>query len=539
MDKIVGFTIAKSKIGHGDIDVFNRGLKLLELKKCGLYVYLWGINDIAACHIDGKYVLSFPAGESLFDRNVVIHFSKEAVVVENDWLGSIPVFYNQKETIISTLCLKALKGREIHPEGLSNFVEFGYSILEQTPFKEVKFMRYFSRLTAGRQGIAVTYKEDPVLKDGLLDKAGGEGEVFAKIKNYVNRGEKATADEIVVPTSGGYDSRLLDFCVEDKSRIRSFTYGISDNQSRSTEVVYARKVAEILGIQWEQIELGGFHQYIKEWFKIYGVSTHLHGMYHIEFYNKILKRHSFGPGATFLSGIFGDVWGGLAAGKIKNYNEIVKLAYAHGANADKNQLKLQHNSSLRKKFFAENQQHLENDKIRIVFLIRLKIILISYLNTIPEYFGFPVWSPFLNFDIALSMLNIPPQRRQKRVWEQDLFKRHNLDVENTTRPQDVRNTLNYQAYRKHRFEPLDISIGEKYFNKNYLAQINKTMRDKPSWLQEILTGIDDKLFKVKGIGSVLRRLGFKPRKHKDILIVFPYYLAKTIEMGLTSRKTAD
>ena len=44
-----------------------------------------------------------------YDRNILISFENDKIIVENDWLGSIPIFYNQKENIISTLsnfCLK-------------------------------------------------------------------------------------------------------------------------------------------------------------------------------------------------------------------------------------------------------------------------------------------------------------------------------------------------------------------------------------------------------------------------------------------------
>ncbi|GAH00653.1 unnamed protein product, partial [marine sediment metagenome] len=291
------------------------------------------------------------------------------------------------------------------------------------------------------------YKEDPVLNEEIFNKTEDERVAFEKIKNYVNSVEDITKDEIILPTSGGYDSRLLNLCINDKSRIRAFTYGISDNQSKSFEVVYGKKLSEILGTQWEQIELGKFNRYIEDWFRLFGISTHLHGMYHIEFYKKILERHSFGENVSFLSAIFGDVWSGnVTVGNITNHKELAKLSYSHGANADRTQLLIPFDDKLRKQFFGKNKLYLKSEKRRIAFLIRVKLILISYLTIVPEYFGFPVWTPFLNFDIAVSMLNIPKERRQGRAWQRDIFREYGLDLESMDLPKNTSNTLDYQAY---------------------------------------------------------------------------------------------
>ena len=531
-NKIIGFTVSKQPISHKDIDVFNVGLKLKTIEKNNFNIYLWGIGDLDKCYLDSKRIsLSFPLHTSLKDRNILIHFKNKDIIIENDWLGSIPVFYNKKEIIVSTLSLKTLKNKEIHVEGLANFVEFGYSALEQTPFKDVKFMRYFSKLVVNQQGITVVYKQDPILNKETFNKVEDEKIVFEKIKDYVNHVEDITEDEIILSTSGGYDSRLLNLCVNKKSRIRSFTYGISDNQSKSFEVVYAKKVCKTLGIQWEQIELGEFNRYVKGWFKLFGISTHLHGMYHIEFYKKILENHSFGGNATFLSAIIGDGWSGnVTCGKITNYNEIIKLAYSHGINAGKTQLLIPLDHKLKKQFFEENKIYLENEKIRITFLLRVKLILLSYLTIVPEYFGFPIWTPFLNLDIAIGMLNLSKERRQKRIWQEDIFKKYNLDIESMNLPRDNSNTLNYEAYMNHHFEPLDIQILSPYFKKSHLESINKIIFRKPSRLQEALRRIISNRY----MKFALKLLGIKYRRYKDILIAYPYYITKTIEMGLKS-----
>ena len=252
MTKIVGFLITKeNKIFN--IDFFNVGLRTLKLEHNGYYVFLWGIGDIENYKINNKYFLSFPINNSLLDRNVLIYLEDENIIIENDWLGSIPVFYNPKEKIVSTLSNLCLKDKTISHEGLANFCEFGYSVFEQTMFEDVKFMRYFSKLIITSNGIKIEYKNDPIHDPSFLDGVTTPDDVIAQMKDYLGKIEKSMDGDIIIPTSGGYDSRMLNYLVDDKSRIRSFTYGISKDQSLSTEVVHAKKLSEIYKTKWEQI----------------------------------------------------------------------------------------------------------------------------------------------------------------------------------------------------------------------------------------------------------------------------------------------
>src|SRR5262245_50754258 len=76
--------------------------------------------------------------------------------------------------------------------------------------------------------LSVEYLDDPL--EQWLGYRLSEDDVIGLIKDRVWDWERAVTGEIIVPTSGGYDSRLLNWCIEDKSRVRSFTYGISENR---------------------------------------------------------------------------------------------------------------------------------------------------------------------------------------------------------------------------------------------------------------------------------------------------------------------
>jgi hypothetical protein len=540
--KIIGFLITKNN-KTPLFDFFNVGLNLVHLSHGSYNIYLWGIGDIESYKIEDKYSLSFPIHSDLLDRNVLISLENDNIVVENDWLGAIPVFYNTKDKIVSTLSNCCLVDKTIHDEGLADYCEFGYSVFEQTIFKDVKFMRYFSKLTISSNSIDTENKNDPVLDESFLEKVTDEDNVIKLMQNYISEVEKNTSGDIILPTSGGYDSRMLNYLVKNKKRIKSFTYGISKNQSLSAEVVYAKKISEIYNTQWEQIELNEYHKYMDNWASIYGFSTHLHGMYHIEFYKKILQKYRF-VDASFLSGIIGDAW--AKYGKFKSVNtylDVINLGYTHGLNLNVKFIELNNRKTNIKNFFNMNKVFLQNEKIKSVYAMRIKIMLISYLAQIPEYFGIPVWTPFLNFKIVKATLNIPDNRRRNRAWQKTFFKKVGLDLENMHLKSISSNKLDYETAKGFEFENIDVNIMKKYINEDRLVQINDHLSDLSSpefdknnipcihklWILNIYEYIKNQILFIPKVGGVLRLLGFRNHYLKAIQ---EYYVIRSIERGL-------
>jgi hypothetical protein len=449
---------------------------------------------------------------------------------ETDWLASQPVFYNEKTGQASHNINDVIDyaNLEFHPEGFNNYLDFGYSVLEQTPIKQVKFLRYSSRLWIDEKGVlSVEYLDDPV--EQWLDHRLFEEDVIDLIRDRVRKWEHSVQGEIIIPTSGGYDSRLLNWCVEDKSRVRSFTYGISDNQAESYEVVYARKLSELLGTCWEQIPLGDFHRYFDDWDRLFGVSTHAHGMYHFEFYQKILpKVEGRNP---FLSGIFGDVWAGSTNfQQMESYRNLRMLGYTHNLNADVNQSVFQPSYELREVFWQENRDKLKDERYQVIFLIRFKIILISYLLRLPAYLGFVPWSPFLDIDICMSMLNLPPERRHGRLWEKKFFQRQGLDLESMNLKATHQNTLDLQALRRIPVKPLDKNLLREVVRSDYIEWINQNIRE-PGQKNKVL----EKLLRVRKIGGALRRLGFTPGTNRQLEAYYAYLVLLPIENLLRKR----
>lgn len=453
--------------------------------------------------------------------------SADQLVFESDWLASNPFFYNDISGFGSENVNDVISSSptvEFHAEGFVNYLQCGFSVLGQTPIKNVKFLPPCTKLYKNinnELSFADTSKET---LHKWFDFRLSENDTIDLIRSRVQEWEASLPSDqyIVLPLSGGYDSRLLLWCLRDKSRVRAFTYGISRNQARSIETVYAKALAKHFNIEWKHILIGDYHNYIPQWYEEFGISTHAHGMYHIEFYQKI--REQIGGTHAFLSGIIGDIWAGSLNQKtITNSNCLQVLCHNHSINASSIHLKLVSDSNLKNRFWTDNRDALSDIRYQTIAAMRLKIILLSYLMRIPQRFVFNSWSPFLDIDIAMAMLNLPSQRRFKRIWQTDFFVKEGLDLENQHLRGSSYNSLNRTALKNISLSPLDERILSSVFDSEYVRFINKHVRS---------TGFNRakaRLLSTRKLGKCLRLMGIKDL---NIEAYYAYLCLKPVEMLL-------
>lgn len=447
------------------------------------------------------------------------------LLFETDWLASRPVFYNEKTghasyTINDVIDLSKI---EFHPEGFNNYLDFGYSVLEQTPIKHVKFLRHSSKLWKDKGRLEVEYLDDPI--DQYLNYKLSENEVIELIRDRVQQWEKSVEGEIILPLSGGYDSRLLAWCIEDKSRIRAYTYGISENQTDSFEVVYASKLSKILGLKWQQIQLGDFHQYFNDWDALFGTSTHAHGMYHIEFYTKILNTVT--GNNPFLSGIIGDAWAGsVNIPRPESAEDVRRLGYSHGLQIDSTTSKFNDDGLLLSNYWEKQKNRLADHRIRVIEAMRFKIILLRYLRDVPLQFGFKWWSPFLDIDICMAMLNLPQERKQERLWQKEFFQKVGLDLESMNLNATRRNTLDLQALNRIPVKALDVFLLKDFIKPEFIEEINKSILNKS---HSPVASITAKLIDKKFIGSFLKKMGLDDIQNAQLKAYNNYVVLLPIE----------
>jgi hypothetical protein len=459
---------------------------------------------------------------------------------ETDWLGSEPVYYNERTGAVSRQIHDVIDYThiEIHPEGFNNYLAFGYSVFGQTPLKDIKYLPHSSHLQKTSSGLSITSLPD--IAEAHLTSTTSEADALDRFAAAVASWEGSFEGEIVLPLSGGFDSRLLNHFITDKTRVRSFTYGTSEPPARSFEVVNARTIATALGEQWEQIDLIDFFSRIDDWERLYGPATHAHGMYQLEFFNLVKERLS--PGAQVLSGIIGDAWAGsVKIPDITSPDELTPLGYSHGMHADVNASLLRGSDTLRQTYFLSHQDHLRDPRWRVLESMRFKMVLLSYLLAVPRSLGLPTWSPFLIPEVALGMLTIDPARRVNRHWQRDFFAQHPaLNVERRLF-KDRKNTLNLQALRTQKpLPPLQVSVLREYVKPAYLEWINTTLARAPKTLahKRLLALPASLCYLFPGIHALPARFGLDPYtlKNEESRALSAYLVLHPIQTVLNMRR---
>lgn len=398
----------------------------------------------------------------------------EELVYESDWLASRPLFYNVKSGAASHNINEVidLAEFEFDPEGFNDYLDFGFSVFEHSPVRDVRLLRHSARLFRGPQGLHVEYLDDPA--SGWLDRQSTVDEVFEVASAKIN--EAAGNDgEIVVPTSGGLDSRLLDSLVGDRSRVRAFTYGVSDDPRRSLEAVKARELVRRLGIRWELIPLGYFHHYLADWDALFGISTHAHGMYQMEFYRRVLGRVA--PGNVVLSGACGEWFAGDDAevrvvDVLRGPDHVLEV-FRYGRMCADSRQSCFKSERLGARQLLEDAPGIRTEMLpRVLTMVRLRMQLLSYLLRVPASLGLRPQAPFIDIDLALRMLTLPAEQRLDRRWQREFFARQGVDLESEAVPGDRRNTLNFQAMRRVPLEPLDVDLLREVVRPEYVRWIN-------------------------------------------------------------------
>jgi len=244
----------------------------------------------------------------------------------------------------------------------------------------------------------------------------------------------------------------------------------------------------------------------------------------MEFYDKIINENELDNNSTLLSGIIGDAWAGsLKTVKISNSKEIKKLAYSHGFSLDTSFYKGTLENKLQNKFFEENKISINDPLIQVVTMMRLKMILLSYLTTVPESFGLRTWTPFLNFDIAVQMLSLPEEMRINRKWQDEFFKEKGLDVETMNLSYSRVNLLNHIGASNYKFSPIKEEVFKGLLNSSKIKKLNKEINKKNKLIEFLFHNLK--------LSSILRRIGVN-KKIGYLKVLSNYYVLKAIEKSI-------
>jgi hypothetical protein len=414
-------------------------------------------------------------------------------VFETDWLGTEPVYYNETTGAVSHSINDVVDfaDLEFDPEGFNGFLDRGYSAFGLTPVRHVKYLAPWSRLTLEDDGRLTieSIADEKGLADRLEDQRS-EAEVIEILRGLVERWERSVEGDIVVPTSGGYDSRLLNLMIGDKSRIRSFTFGVSDRQHDSSEVAKARLLAERLGTRWERVPIGYFNLYIEDWDRIFGACMHAHGMYHLEFFTHVLAR--VGAGRPVLSGWDIDVFSGqdkTAAPPLRRPSDVETLIWRRFCHGDSSQSLLEQTHDVRDAYFEDKRELLASRRMRTVEAVRFRTLWLHFLKRLPEHLGLPTYCPGNDFELATAMLSLPLERRRDRRWVADFFVSQGQSLWQAGGTSSY--WINYYALRHVPPRPLDERLLGEVVKPEYVRWANANVSWKGLWSEglERLQGV--------------------------------------------------
>lgn len=377
----------------------------------------------------------------------------------NDWLNTRPYFYNTKTLRVSNQiddCID-FDNFEWDWAGLTDYLDFGFVVFGNTPIQNVKFIQAGQSLNVDGSNLKIINNPPIKTNNTPANKEEIEHLIMTYLQNTI-----APNDRILLPLSGGFDSRFLATVFKDNfnNEIKAFTFGTTPNQSKCNEVVYASKVSEILNIDHHHIQIKNIFNYAEKWDNLFGVSCHSHGNHQMMFYDTIKKKH--GSFDKVLSGLGGDAWAGkYKIPEIKSPADVVKFGYTHGLSASSDYCN-QKSFNYREKYFNDKRLKLEDPVYRLIEVNKNKTMLLRYLIEVPEYYGSKVISPFADETIARRMLSLPAEERNNRKWQTDHFKSKKLNVEDFVRKTKKRNQLLKVTYAEQQ---------KPYLNSNLLKEI--------------------------------------------------------------------
>ena len=203
-----------------------------------------------------------------------------------------------------------------------------------------------------------------------------------------------------------------------------------------------------------------------------------------------------------MSGITGDSFAGnWDISKLDGPADVRSLGFTRGVHADSGYSQYLVQGSRLTHYWDTQKERLQDKRVCVIEAMRFKIILLCYLVIVPRAFRFRPWSPFLDLDVAMAMINLPTERRRDRIWQREFFEKCGLGFESMDLKASRQNTLDLQAVRRVPVKPLDVTLLREVVQPDYVAWINRNVRY--GWREKMLEG----LFNSDKVEGVLKRLG--------------------------------
>jgi len=235
-----------------------------------------------------------------------------------------------------------------------------------------------------------------------------------------------------VPLSSGLDSRLIaTIGAEEGVNLRTYTWG---PKSPTRDVVYSKKISQVLGLPWKNVELGDQYltEYVKQWADMFGSAMHFHGMYQFPFLNALRSE----PIGKIVSGFVGDSLGGYDTLFQTNYHTPNQRTYYAlpptwafwRAEELKQLFKFPIDDSLEQ--LADEILRLKNN-VSGPWFQRLRFLTLwgrqnhfTYFQSMLSDYWFGVATPYINRTYARFCLSLPRAVLDERRLQLDMMRRY-------------------------------------------------------------------------------------------------------------------
>jgi hypothetical protein len=475
MNKIIGFTITMG----GELQNLTAGriaqqqalkpfadLNRLSINVGPTCLEVWGHNNLSQClHYlpDGSLLVlvGSPLGEFTW-TSIQDSFSKISAPVDfllpwdgrvilvkvdsdgrrwtmwNDWLGSIQVFYLPIDDgyIASTLepvvvATAKLSSREIHLPSLISLLIHGHFLSDWTLYKDMRVIP--PDCVAEWTGREFNYKQYFTVQPSEERWEQGWDDLVDEMHSLLRRAiaEVLSTQSIwILPLSGGLDSRLI-AGVGAEMGIDMYAYTFGGTNSR--DVIYARQVAETLGLPWKHLNLGAEYlvAYGKQWACLFGSAMYFHGMHQMKFLDE-LKTAPSGP---IVSGFLGDALAGYDARMMFEFHgfedrpQIIEEGYIHWSIPEIKQLLKVPTSGALEDLASEIRRSINTvsgarfQQLRYLILWSRQRFFTNFNATLCEYWR-GVATPFLNKAYARFCYSLPRAVLDDRRLFVDMLQRY-------------------------------------------------------------------------------------------------------------------
>jgi asparagine synthase (glutamine-hydrolysing) len=268
--------------------------------------------------------------------------------------------------------------------------------------------------------------------------------------------------QILIPLSGGYDSRLVlaSLIKAGHTNILAYTYG----NANSHEVIIAQKVCEQLHVKWAFVEYNEaiFNEFFSESWELYSNNNHFFsGLPHEQDFfalNELKKRGLLEDKFVAIPGFCGDLLGGsVTAYSPTNFSlegliEFIEKRHFQGQN-----LAIEIPSDFEIKdettFYDAYQHWFVCNKVSKFIVNSVRVY---------EHFGGNWVLPFWDKDLIKYWYSIPYSERKKQKWY---------------------NQILFEQY----FQPYQIDFLKPGFDDNYPNQLKETIKKSmpTKWVQKV------------------------------------------------------